>query len=116
MYHTDDFDEIMGVNDRVMLSQAENSTKRINHYHMRNGVTIIDPDSTFIGPDVEIGADTTIEPGVRIGGRTIIGEDVLVGQYSEINNSTIRSNANIKQSVINDSVVGEKQKLGHLLS
>lgn len=83
---------------------------------MRNGVTIIDPDSTFIGPDVEIGADTTIEPGVRIGGRTIIGEDVLVGQYSEINNSTIRSNANIKQSVINDSVVGEKQKLGHLLS
>lgn len=77
---------------------------------MRNGVTIIDPDSTFIGPDVEIGADTTIEPGVRIGGRTIIGEDVLVGQYSEINNSTIRSNANIKQSVINDSVVGEKTK------
>ena len=113
VYHTDDFDEIMGVNDRVMLSQAEKALqKRINHYHMRNGVTIIDPDSTFIGPDVEIGADTTIEPGVRIGGRTIIGEDVLVGQYSEINNSTIRSNANIKQSVINDSVVGEKTKVG----
>jgi len=79
---------------------------------MKNGVTIIDPDTTFIGPDVEIGIDTTIEPGVRIGGYTTIGEEVLVGQFSEINNSTICSNANIKQSVVNDSVVGENTKVG----
>ena len=79
---------------------------------MRNGVTILDPNSTYIGPDVEIGMDTTIEPGVRIGGHTTIGEDVLIGQYSEINNSTIHSNANIKQSIINDSIVGEKTKVG----
>lgn len=52
-------------------------------------MTIIDPDSTFIGPDVTIGSDTVIEPGVRINGRTEIGEDVVIGQYSEINNSTI---------------------------
>lgn len=76
---------------------------------MRNGVTILDPNSTYIGPDVEIGMDTTIEPGVRIGGHTTIGEDVLIGQYSEINNSTIHSNANIKQSIINDSIVGENK-------
>ncbi|MFW3529657.1 bifunctional UDP-N-acetylglucosamine diphosphorylase/glucosamine-1-phosphate N-acetyltransferase GlmU [Staphylococcus caprae] len=113
MYHTDDFDEIMGVNDRVMLSEAEKAfQKRINDFHMRNGVTILDPNSTYIGPDVEIGMDTTIEPGVRIGGHTTIGEDVLIGQYSEINNSTIHSNANIKQSIINDSIVGEKTKVG----
>lgn len=113
IYHTDDFDEIMGVNDRVMLSEAEKAfQKRINDFHMRNGVTILDPNSTYIGPDVEIGMDTTIEPGVRIGGHTTIGEDVLIGQYSEINNSTIHSNANIKQSIINDSVVGEKTKVG----
>ncbi|MFW3613095.1 bifunctional UDP-N-acetylglucosamine diphosphorylase/glucosamine-1-phosphate N-acetyltransferase GlmU [Staphylococcus caprae] len=113
IYHTDDFDEIMGVNDRVMLSEAEKAfQKRINDFHMRNGVTILDPNSTYIGPDVEIGMDTTIEPGVRIGGHTTIGEDVLIGQYSEINNSTIHSNANIKQSIINDSIVGEKTKVG----
>lgn len=113
IYHTDDFDEIMGVNDRVMLSEAEKAfQKRINDFHMRNGVTILDPNSTYIGPDVEIGMDTTIEPGVRIGGHTTIGEDVLIGQCSEINNSTIHSNANIKQSIINDSIVGEKTKVG----
>ncbi|MEQ6041398.1 bifunctional UDP-N-acetylglucosamine diphosphorylase/glucosamine-1-phosphate N-acetyltransferase GlmU [Staphylococcus saccharolyticus] len=113
IYNTQNFEEIMGVNDRVMLSQAEKALqKRINHFHMKNGVTIIDPDTTFIGPDVEIGIDTTIEPGVRIGGYTTIGEEVLVGQFSEINNSTICSNANIKQSVVNDSVVGENTKVG----
>ena len=48
MYHTDDFDEIMGVNDRIMLSHAEKALQhRINHHHMRNGVTIIDPITTF---------------------------------------------------------------------
>ncbi len=53
---------------------------------MLNGVTIIDPDSTYIGPDVTIGSGTVIEPGVRINGGTEIGEDVVIGQYSEINN------------------------------
>ena len=55
MYHTDDFDEIMGVNDRIMLSHAEKALQnRINHHHhMRNGVTIIDPNTTFIGSDVD---------------------------------------------------------------
>ncbi len=94
----------MGVNDLVMLSQAEKAMqRRTNHYHMLN-VTIIDPDSTFIGPDVTIGSDTVIEP--RINGRTEIGEDVVIGQYSEINNSTIENGACIQQSVVNDASVG----------
>ena len=77
VYHTDDFNEIMGVNDRVMLSNAEKALQqRINIEHMRNGVTIIDPTTTFIGPDVKIGMDTIIEPGVRINGETEIGEEV----------------------------------------
>ena len=85
VYHTDDFDEIIGVNDRVMLSQAEKALQqRVNDYHMRNGVTLIDPTQTYIAPDVEIGMDTVIEPGVRITGTTTIGENVHVGQYSEI--------------------------------
>lgn len=113
MYHTDDFDEIMGVNDRIMLSHAEKALQhRINHHHMRNGVTIIDPNTTFIGSDVEIGMDTVIEPGVCINGKTFIGEDTHVGQYSEINNSRIGNKVNIIQSVINDSSVGNKTKVG----
>ncbi|MCJ1662882.1 bifunctional UDP-N-acetylglucosamine diphosphorylase/glucosamine-1-phosphate N-acetyltransferase GlmU [Staphylococcus sp. NRL 18/288] len=113
VYHTDDFNEIMGVNDRVMLSNAEKALQqRINIQHMRNGVTIIDPTTTFIGPDVEIGIDTIIEPGVRINGTTKIGEETVIGQYSEINNSQIGSHVDIKQSVINDSMVGDKTKVG----
>ncbi len=103
----------MGVNDRVMLSQAEKAMqRRTNHYHMLNGVTIIDPNSTYIGPDVTIGSDTVIEPGVRINGRTEIGEDVVIGQYSEINNSTIGNGACIQQSVVNDASVGANTKVG----
>lgn len=113
VYLTNDVEEIMGVNDRVMLSQAEKAMqRRTNHYHMLNGVTIIDPDSTFIGPDVTIGSDTVIEPGVRIKGRTEIGEDVVIGQYSEINNSTIENGACIQQSVVNDASVGANTKVG----
>ncbi|RIL73120.1 bifunctional UDP-N-acetylglucosamine diphosphorylase/glucosamine-1-phosphate N-acetyltransferase GlmU [Staphylococcus devriesei] len=113
IHHTDDFDEVMGVNDRVMLSNAEKALQqRLNIQHMRNGVTIIDPTTTFIGPDVEIGMDTIIEPGVRINGKTTIGENTVIGQYSEINNSRIGSEVDVKQSVINESVVGDKTKVG----
>ena len=113
VYHTDDFDEIIGVNDRVMLSQAEKALQqRVNDYHMRNGVTLIDPTQTYIAPDVEIGMDTVIEPGVRITGTTTIGENVHVGQYSEIHNSKIAAHVEIKQSVINDSKVGAYTKVG----
>lgn len=113
IHHTDDFDEVMGVNDRVMLSNAEKALQqRLNIQHMRNGVTIIDPTTTFIGPDVEIGMDTIIEPGVRINGKTTIGENTVIGQYSEINNSRIGSEVDVKQSVINESVVDDKTKVG----
>lgn len=113
IHHTDDFDEVMGVNDRVMLSNAEKALQqRLNIQHMRNGVTIIDSTTTFIGPDVEIGMDTIIEPGVRINGKTTIGENTVIGQYSEINNSRIGSEVDVKQSVINESVVGDKTKVG----
>ncbi|MDW8797154.1 bifunctional UDP-N-acetylglucosamine diphosphorylase/glucosamine-1-phosphate N-acetyltransferase GlmU [Staphylococcus pseudoxylosus] len=113
IYHTDDFEEIMGVNDRVMLSEAEKAfKKRINEQHMRNGVTIVDPATTYIGADVIIGEDTVIEPGVKLAGNTVIGEDTIVGQYAEITNSKIGSNVTIKQSVINEAIVGDHANIG----
>ena len=113
VYHTDDFEEIMGVNDRVALSKAAQAMRaRINEYHMRNGVTIIDPASTYIASDVIIGMDTVIEPGVHIGQGTHIGEDTVIGQYSDINNSTIGNRTTVKQSVINDATVGDDTTVG----
>lgn len=66
-------EETLGVNDRVALAQAEKvMKKRINEKHMRNGVTIIDPDNTYIDPDVIIEQDVLIHPGSIIKGNTSI--------------------------------------------
>ncbi|MDY5060340.1 bifunctional UDP-N-acetylglucosamine diphosphorylase/glucosamine-1-phosphate N-acetyltransferase GlmU [Staphylococcus simulans] len=112
-YRTDDFDEIMGVNDRVALSKTEAAYReRVNEYHMRNGVTLIDPASTYIEADVQIGMDTIIEPGVHLGKGTVIGEDTVIGQYSDVNNSTIGNRTTIKQSVVNDATVGDDTTVG----
>lgn len=113
LYHTEDFDEIMGVNDRVALSQAEKKYRqRINAQHMRQGVTIIDPDTTYIDANVQIGQDTTIEPGVKLSGHTIIGEETFIGQHTEINDSTIGDNVHIRQSVITEARIGSDVKVG----
>lgn len=112
-YVTEDVDEIIGVNDRVQLSQAEQKMKeRINLRHMINGVSIIDPATTYIGKKVTIGEDTVVEPGVRINGHTIIGKNVMIGMNSDIKNSTIEDDATIKQSVITDSFVGKSSTVG----
>lgn len=112
-YVTEDVDEIMGVNDRVQLSQAEQKMKeRINLRHMINGVSIIDPATTYIGKKVTIGEDTVVEPGARIGGNTVIGKNVTIGMNSDIKNSTIEDDATIKQSVITDSFVGKSSTVG----
>lgn len=81
----DDFEESIGVNDRIALSQAEKIMRhRINQQHMVNGVTLIDPETTYIDSDVEIGYDTIIEPNVVITGKTVIGRDVRITSGSRI--------------------------------
>ncbi|MDQ0233352.1 bifunctional UDP-N-acetylglucosamine diphosphorylase/glucosamine-1-phosphate N-acetyltransferase GlmU [Metabacillus malikii] len=112
-YQTDSFDETLGVNDRIALSQAENiMKKRINHDHMRNGVTIIDPDNTYISTDAVIGRDTVIYPGTIITGETVIGENCIIGPNSEITNCKIQNETNIRQSVAHDSEIGSKVMIG----
>ncbi|MEC1356570.1 bifunctional UDP-N-acetylglucosamine diphosphorylase/glucosamine-1-phosphate N-acetyltransferase GlmU [Bacillus sonorensis] len=112
-YQTDNFQETLGVNDRVALSQAERYMKRrINKRHMQNGVSLIDPDHTYISPEAVIGRDTVIYPGTVIKGRVVIGEDTVIGQNSELENSTIGSRTVIKQSVIVDSEIGDDVTIG----
>lgn len=112
-YLTPDFEETLGVNDRVALAQAEKTMKkRINESHMRNGVTIIDPDNTYIGLDVIIESDVVIHPGTVLHGKTTIHADAEIGPYAEITNSTIGEGSVIKQSVITDSQIGEQAEIG----
>lgn len=108
-----DFEETLGVNSRAELAVVENILRaRINRSHLDNGVTIIDPNNTYIGVDVEIGKDTIIYPGNVIEGKTKIGEDCILYPNSRINNSIIESGVEIQSSVILDSKVGEGTTVG----
>lgn len=112
-YVTDNFAETLGVNDRVALAQAERTMKnRINEYHMRNGVSIIDPENTYIGPDVKVGQDTVIFPGTTLSGSTAIGSDCQIGPNTEISNCEIGNNTVIRQSAAFDSKIGSKVNIG----
>lgn len=112
-YKAQSFDESLGVNDRVALSNAEFlMRKRINEQHMRNGVTIIDPATTYISADTKIGQDTIIYPGCLLDGNTTIGESCSIGPHTEIKDSTIANNTVVRQSVVHDSSVGSEVNIG----
>ncbi|MFD1459525.1 bifunctional UDP-N-acetylglucosamine diphosphorylase/glucosamine-1-phosphate N-acetyltransferase GlmU [Scopulibacillus daqui] len=112
-FMADAFEETIGVNDRIALSQAESfMRKRINEYHMRQGVTIINPDDTYISADAVIGSDTTIYPGTTIKGETKIAGNCIIGPYTEIKDSEIGSRTHIKQSVVHDSQIGDDVNIG----
>lgn len=112
-YQTADFMETMGINDRVALSEAEKAMKkRINENWMREGVSLVDPDQTYISPDATIGKDTVLYPGTVIQGRTTIGERCQIGPYSELKDSFIGDETTVKQSVVHSSHVGEKVSIG----
>ena len=110
---TENFYETLGVNDRVALSQAESIMRaRINENHMRNGVTIINPENTYISVDAKIGRDTVIQPGVMIDGDSVIGEDCLIGPNSHIQHSQIGDRTSVHSSVVEDSQIGNDVAIG----
>lgn len=108
-----DFEETIGVNSRVELSIAEGILrKRINKKHMENGVTIIDPNSTYIGADVEIDKDVIIYPGNVIEGTTRIGYNTVLYPNSRIKDSIIGEEVEVQSSVILDSNIGNNTTVG----
>ncbi len=112
-YKMPNFDESQGVNDRVALASATKvMRKRINEMHMRNGVTLIDPENTYIDIDVQIGNDTLIEPGVYLKGDTVIGSDCVIGSHSVITDSTIEDGVHTLSSTIEESIMRRGSNVG----
>ncbi|MEF9961744.1 MAG: bifunctional UDP-N-acetylglucosamine diphosphorylase/glucosamine-1-phosphate N-acetyltransferase GlmU [Erysipelotrichaceae bacterium] len=108
-----DADELMGVNDRVDLAKANAWLKEfVNHKHMVNGVTIVDPNNTYIDPEVEIGRDTIIYPNVHIEGNCKIGCHVEILSGSFLRNAIIDDDVVIDSSKIVESKVGKKTTIG----
>lgn len=112
-YKIEDYKEIMGVNNRWQLSEAEALMRdRILKDHMLSGVTIIDPKSTYIDLNVRIEKDVTILPGCIIKGNTYIGEDAQIGPFCRIIDSQIGKGVEVQNSVVLESIVGEGTKIG----
>lgn len=106
-------DDIAGVNSRVQLAGVTQVMKRrINERHMASGVTLIDPENTYIESDVIIGKDTIIEPGCMLQGKTVIGERCRIGYHTKLTNMTIKNNVDIETSVLVDSFVDEGTHVG----
>ncbi|WP_342433806.1 bifunctional UDP-N-acetylglucosamine diphosphorylase/glucosamine-1-phosphate N-acetyltransferase GlmU [Neobacillus sp. FSL H8-0543] len=112
-YQTNEFEETLGVNDRVALAEAERIMRaRTNQFHMRNGVTIIDPANTYIDTDVVIGQDTIILPGTMLKGKTVIGTSSQIGPNTEIDTCEIGDETVIRQSVAHNSFIGNHVNIG----
>lgn len=89
----------LGINNKVDLATVETEArKRILEGHMRAGVTIVDPATTWIDADVSIGADTRIEPGTSLRGATEIGAETVIGPHSTIIDSGIGDRSRILHS------------------
>lgn len=105
--------EIAGVNDRVQLAEAERiMRRRINTSYALSGVTIIDPDNTYIEDGAKIGTDTVIYPGSEISSDSVIGKNVTIGQNCRIIRSTVGDGCDVYYSTMIDSSVGDDTHVG----
>jgi bifunctional UDP-N-acetylglucosamine pyrophosphorylase/glucosamine-1-phosphate N-acetyltransferase len=110
---TTDFEETLGVNDRIQLADAsKNLQQRINEQHMRNGVTIVSPELVYIESAVHIAQDVIIEPNVYLKGMTTIETGTFIGTGSHLENAYIGTGAHIQASYISDSEIGDHTTVG----
>ncbi|MDP4117757.1 MAG: bifunctional UDP-N-acetylglucosamine diphosphorylase/glucosamine-1-phosphate N-acetyltransferase GlmU [Bacillota bacterium] len=112
-YKKDDACELMGINNLYQLSVAEKIMRtRINTQHMLSGVTIINPENTYIDADVTIGHDTVILPGTMIGEGCVIGSGCVIGPNSNLCSCTIGDDTEINSSTILESKIGNNTHVG----
>jgi bifunctional UDP-N-acetylglucosamine pyrophosphorylase/glucosamine-1-phosphate N-acetyltransferase len=106
-------DIIKAVNDKKQLAQLEKFMRcRINEGWLEKGVTMIDPDSTYISCESVLSEDVLLYPGVVIEGRSIIKKNCIVTSGSIVKNSIIGEDTLVQNSYITDSIVGSHVKIG----
>ncbi len=109
----DDPTEVMGVNDRRQLAEANGVMReRLCRLMMAEGVTIVDPATTYVGKDVSVGVDTVIHPGTHLRGRTTIGERCEVGPNAVVVDSTVGNDCTVFASVLEQSQVADRVSIG----
>jgi bifunctional UDP-N-acetylglucosamine pyrophosphorylase/glucosamine-1-phosphate N-acetyltransferase len=108
-----DYRAVLGVNDRVELANAAALlNRRLCEAHMREGVTIVDPATTYLTPGLEIARDVTILPGTTIGGASRIGEGTSIGPRCRLADAVIGARCDIRESVVLSTRVGDDVRIG----
>jgi bifunctional UDP-N-acetylglucosamine pyrophosphorylase/glucosamine-1-phosphate N-acetyltransferase len=103
----EDADEGLGAGTRAELVDVERALRRrINRYWMENGVTLVDPESTYIDEGVQIGQDTVIWPNSFLQGRTVVGDDCVIGPNSILRDATVGDGCRVEQTVVEGVTLG----------
>jgi bifunctional UDP-N-acetylglucosamine pyrophosphorylase/glucosamine-1-phosphate N-acetyltransferase len=108
-----DYRLVLGVNDRAELATAcATMNERLCREHMRNGVTIVDPATTYLEPEVIIGADSIVRPNTSIGGASVLGERTRIGPNARLYNARLGDDVIVTESVVLDSAIGARSRVG----
>lgn len=109
----EDSTDIKAVNDRVQLAEVTKiMQERINKRHMLSGVTIINPENTYIEDSVAIGRDTVIYPGSILEGSTVVGSHCKIGPNTRIIDSTVKNDVTIEYSKVIEASVDDGTNVG----
>ncbi len=105
--------ETQGVNDRVQLAAAEAELRRrTNTEWLRRGVTMIDPDRTYVDATVSLAPDVTLFPGVVLQGRTVVGEGVELGPGTRLTDCIVGAGVVMERTTGRDAEVGAEARVG----
>jgi bifunctional UDP-N-acetylglucosamine pyrophosphorylase / glucosamine-1-phosphate N-acetyltransferase len=110
---TEDVYEALGINSRVQLAQAERVVReRLLDYWMEEGVTIIDPGSTFIDAEVELSRDVVLQPFTILKGKTRVEEDSVIGPHTTLTDCNCGTHCEVTYTVANKATIGAQCSIG----
>ena len=112
-YPLDDVLQTEGANDRAQLSAlAKEKNRRILTHWMKEGVTVLDPDTTWVDADVKLARDVTVLPGVQLLGATVVGEDAVIGPDSTLKDVEVGEGARVVRTHAELAVIGAGANVG----
>ncbi|WP_440252971.1 bifunctional UDP-N-acetylglucosamine diphosphorylase/glucosamine-1-phosphate N-acetyltransferase GlmU [Dialister succinatiphilus] len=109
----EDADETMGVNSRVQLAAADRVLRlRKAEELMSRGVSIINPENTYVEQDVEVGQDTILYPGTILQGKTVIGKDCIIGPDTQLTDVTVGEGTHLNRVYAHECTIGNFDEIG----
>ncbi len=108
-----DHRDVLGINDRVELALARrHMNARLSAQYMLDGVTIVDPDTTYLEPELELGQDTILYPNTSIGRLSRVGKRCVIGPNARLSNASLGDDVTVRESVLVDATIGSDVTVG----